>query len=342
MTDTVGLHRGVLPRTESLPAAGPRRRGGRLQREQVVGVAALAAICVAGIVLTTTDRSFRGDDGASVVPAIAMVAITVAVARWRPDPRTAPVRNVSARFATLAAIGGVADAAAIALGGYDARVFTGPVITLTLATAYLCVWGFRSLALLRTVMLLSLLTWGPLAELVHHMVRSSLEQPSSVVYRRLAQLDVFGVTDEPWRLFTAELHRGTLVVIATLLFGVAASRWRVSLGVVVELVLSISAALVAHHAIVLASSIDDYDPAGATRLATNPALEVAIAAAAVLALTWIRRRRQPPADTFAPTADAADDRDPVIFADVDWRVPAIVRVCLTIGALPLVALLTFT
>lgn len=342
MADTVDLRQettvpGDAPTHQLWTSRRTARRASR-RHTGIGGVAAVATICAAGFVLTTSELDLDSDDGAGVVPAIALVAITIAVARWHPDPTSAPVRNVSPRFAVAGAIGGVVDAVAIVLGGDDRLLVVGPAITLALATTYLSAWGFRSLALLRTVVLFSILAWAPVATVAHRMVRTSLDQPSAVVYRRLAQLEVFGVTEEPWRLFTAELHRGALVVIATLLFGIGASRWRVSLTMAVDLLLAISAALIAHHVIVLASAIDDYDPARPTQLATNPALEVAIAAGAVVALTAARARRQTSTGGSAAPAHTTDERDPVIFSNVQPSVPPTVRACLAAGALPLVAL----
>ena len=195
-------------------------------------------------------------------------------------------------------------------------------ITCALGAGYLLAWGYRSVALLRTVVLLSLLTWGPIANSAHTIVRSSLEQPSDLIYQRLAQFQQFGVHDEPWRLFTASLHRGSLVVIAAVIFAIAgeplaglgtrcSSTWAPRL----------RSALVLHHVVVLLSPVDVYNPSRADQVADTTddgdpdrrdrrqhagrrplAARAALGGAAIERARGHRRRRN------------VADRDPVIFA----------------------------
>ena len=124
-------------------------------------------------------------------------------------------------------------------------------------------------------------------------MRSSLEQPSDLIYQRLAQFQRFGVHDEPWRLFTASLHRGSLVVIAAVVLAIAASRWRVSAKMFVDLAATAAVALVLHHVVVLLSPIDVYDPTRADQAATEPTMEIVIAVVAVCMLGFVRWRRRP-------------------------------------------------
>ena len=225
---------------------------------------------------------------------IALIGIAVALTRWHPRSGEIPVRGIapSAAMAIAGAAGLVLAGLVVAGGHVGAGLAAGMAITLGLSGGYLLAWGYRSIALLRTVVLLSLLTWPPVGDLTHVIVRSSLQQPSDLIYRRLAQFQVFGVEDEPWRLFTASLHRGSLVVIATLVLAIAASRWRVSARVLLDLALTAVAALVVHHVVVMLSPIDNYEPTSAGQLATDPGIEIALAVGAVLALGLVRARRR--------------------------------------------------
>ena len=189
----------------------------------------------------------------------------------------------------------------------------------------------------------------------HTIVRSSLEQPSDLIYQRLAQFQQFGVHDEPWRIFTASLHRGSLVVIAAVVLAIAASRWRVSPRMFVDLGVTAAVALVLHHVVVLWSPIDTYDPSQADQVATQPTMEIAIATAAVVMLGVVRWRRarhdgraatppdRPRESATAPASRSSTaDRDPVIFSSVGDRQPRTTTGMLAIGVLPLVVLVAMT
>ena len=308
-------------------------------RPPVVDAAAVGLLCLLALYVATVHGWSVDDDGASVVPIIALVSIATAAMRRRPGRSGAPVRVVSIRLALLVGTAGVALVAMTILDPAPAARTIGPMVSLALIGAYLAIWGFRSLALLRTVTLLSFLTWAPIAEAVHAIVRSSLGQPSELIYQRLATLTVFGVDDEPWKLFTASLHRGSLVVITVVLLGIAASRWRITPRMLIDLAVSAAIAVIVHHMIVLGSSVDQYDPTDTTEVATNPVLEVAVAVVAVLVLTAVRRRRHGRSQPIA-LADAASDevaaRDPVIFATDRAVSGPIVTALLLLGLAPLV------
>jgi hypothetical protein len=311
-------------------------------------IGSMLTICAVGLAVVAGREPDASNDGAGAVPVIALLGIALAIARWHPVHDEAPSRGI-ARSLALSVAGVAVVAGGLLWIRPDGDVLTGIAITLALSAGYLLSWGYRSVALLRTVVLLSVLTWGPIGDVAHVIVRSSLEQPSELIYQRLAQFPAFGVHDEPWRLFTASLHRGSLVVIATLVFAIAANRWRISPREFVELALTVSAALVAHHVMILSSPIDEYDPASAVQFATNPTIEIAIAvmAVAVLGIARWQRRRQ---DTFATdregsmersvmsgrtTAALASDRDPVIFSPSGVQ-PRTTTALVLLGVVPLV------
>jgi hypothetical protein len=303
-------------------------------------IGSMLAICATGLAVVASRDADATNDGAGAVPVIALLGIALAIVRWHPVHDEAPSRGIARSMALTVA--GVA----LVAGGLlwirpDGDVLTGLAITLALSAGYLLSWGYRSVALLRTIVLLSVLTWGPIGDVAHVIVRSSLEQPSDLIYQRLAQWAAFGVHDEPWRLFTASLHRGSLVVIATLVLAIAANRWRISPREFVDLALTVSAAVVAHHVMILSSPIDEYDPASAVQFATNPTIEIAIAVMAVAALgivRWQRRRLDAPATdgaTARTSTTFASDRDPVIFSPSGVQARTTTALVL-LGVVPLV------
>lgn len=309
----------------------------------------VALVCGLGTISVIGDGWRSTDDGAGVVPVVSMVAIGLAGLRWRPEQRAAPVRPVSSRLAHLVNTAAAGLTTIVVARPELAGILVGPIMTLALFGAYLALWGYRALALLRTMTLLSLLTWQPVASFVHSVIRSSIQQPSDLLYSRLAQVPFLDLGDEPWRLFSAQLHRGALVVIATLALAIGSNRWRLSARTLVDLVLTVTAALTAHHLVILVSPIDQYAPTEMTRAATNPTLEIAISVASVVCLSAVRLRRDRadtvPAGTVpAGTVSAVhaeslvDDRDPVIFANVGRGTTSATTALLLTGLAPLIAL----
>ena len=113
------------------------------------------------------------------------------------------------------------------------------------------------------------------------------------------------------------------MVIATLVLAIAASRWRVSGRVLLDLALTAVAALVVHHVVVMLSPIDNYEPTSAGELATDPGIEIALAVgrgpgarAGASEASHPRRKSRRPAWPARPFD--ATDRDPVIFSSSEW------------------------
>ncbi len=315
----------------------------------------MVLLCAAGLLVVARVQTDTTADGAGAVPIIALIGIAVAIVRWHPGHHITPVRGIARSLAIGLAIGALGLATSVLVDRTHDDLSTGMAITFGLSAGYLLAWGYRAVALLRTVVLLSLLTWGAIADAAHTIVRSSLEQPSDLIYQRLAQFRQFGVHDEPWRIFTASLHRGSLVVIASVVLAIAASRWRVSPRMFVDLGVTAALALVLHHVVVLWSPIDTYDPSQADQVATQPTMEIVIATIAVAMLglvRWRRARRDRttteqagPARANSPTPishNGAADRDPVIFSSVGDRQPRTTTGMLAIGVLPLVVLVAMS
>lgn len=304
----------------------------------VLAICALSAVAVTRVGWSSTD------DGAGVVPLIALAGIALAGLRWRPADDLTPTRMVSSRIACTFATAAVLFMAASVSIPSLAENTIGPVTTAALVGTYLALWGYRGLALLRTISVLSLLTWQPVALFVHDGLRTSLDQPSALIYRRLAQIPAFGVDEEPWRLFSAELHRGALVTLSAVIFAIGANRWRMTARTLIDLVAMVTATLVAHHVAILAMPIDDYSPDELTSLATNPGLEVGVSAIGVAILAAVRFGRSGRSGVTEegasrPVADhEIATRDRVIFAINDGAARPITTALLLAGVLPLASL----
>lgn len=320
----------------------------RLQHRPWLPAIIVSLVCSLGAIGVVHGGWTDTDDGAGVVPLVALGSIGLASLRWRPAARATAIRPVSMRLSLVMNLASALVTTAVVAEPSVAPYALGPAVSLTVIGAYLALWGYRAIALLRTVSIMSLLTWTPVATFVHAVVRSSLEQPSDMLYQRLAQLPGLSVDDEPWRLFSAQLHRGSLVLIATIALSIGASRWRVSGRTVIDLALTVAAALVAHHLLILTTDLDQYNPSEVTALSTNPVLELAISVFAVSMVSAIRARRHralgsateranEQADAEAKAASVLEARDPVIFANLDGPAsPTVVALLLTtIG--PLVA-----
>ncbi len=341
----------LAPRPDSQPAPAPQsdsdplavpgladRRSARPWAPALV----ISLVCGLGVIAVVGGGWTGTDDGAGVVPVVALVSVALAGLRRRPEQHTTAVRPVSSRLAHVVHLCAMALTTLVVLGPSWGPTSVGPAMTLAVLGAYLALWGYRALALLRTMVLLSVLTWEPVADFVHQVVRRSLNAPSDLLYDRLSRIDALGVSDEPWRLFSAQLHRGGLVVIATLALAIGANRWRMSTRTLIDLTLTLTVALTVHHTLILASSIDQYRPSEATQVATNPTLEILISAVCVALLSLIRLRRlgRPGVETAGSAAalPELDDRDPVIFANQHTTLSPRTTALLLSGIAPLTAI----
>ncbi len=306
---------------------------------RLISSAGIPVLCAVGAIASLNDAFESTNDGAGSVPLVAMLGIALAAVRWRPDTSHAPSRPVTLQSALVLTTLGIGLLAAVGQDRLSPTQAIGPIVTVALVSAYLALWGYRSLALLRTVTILSLLTWIPIADFAHEALRSSLEQPSRLIYERLAVIPVFGVDDQPWRIFSAELHRGALVVLATFVLSVGANRWRVSGRTLGDIAATVGGALILHHAAILAAPIDTYEPTDTTLLATNPTLEIAIASIAVFVLAVVRRQRGESTRVVAHPNPEVADRDPFIFGTTSGT-NAVVIAVLLLGMAPLGLVLT--
>jgi hypothetical protein len=326
----------VLVATDDGPATARPRLPARVA--VLVSICAAGALTAASLGASAWDTQ-SGDAAAAAIPVVAMVGMALVVVRRCPDHRTETIRTVGSGLSAGLVMAAIALLAAM-LALPDARPeLLGPALSVATIGSYLGLWGLRSPALLRSVAILGLLTWTWVADAVHAVARTSLELPSDMVYRRLAALPLLGIADEPWRLHTAVMHDGTLVVVATIVIGFAASRWRLTIRNVVDVGVVAFIALVVHHAVLLSSPVDQYSPSDTARLASHPVVEVGIAIVAVAALACVRWRRDGTTEPLVVTPLVEpSSRDPFIFSSADPGTNVPIVAALLATALPLWAL----
>lgn len=200
---------------------------------------------------TPSDRAaseFGGPMAAEVLPLLALAGVAIAMWRHRPDLGLDPIRPIAGNVAVASFGGSVALVGVQLLEPGVASHLVGPTISVALMGSYVASWGLRAPALMRTVALLSLLTWNTIATRLDEIVGNTLARPSDMVYRRLAQVPALEIGDEPWRLYTATMHHGSLIVVAIVVLVVAITRQRFTPRLTVDIVVTAGVTLVAHHA----------------------------------------------------------------------------------------------
>ena len=153
-------------------------------------------------------------------------------------------------------------------------------------STYLATWGHRSPARLRWTIVMSALLVPGIAAPVLDMFESMTRLVSEMVYRRLGTVELFGVREEPWKLFSAMPHSGSLLVLTVVVIGSAmcVTRGMSLLATAAQLAVTAIAALVVHHVALLRIPLDDYSPTRSVEILTSPMCEVALAIVAVVTL----------------------------------------------------------
>ena len=275
------------------------------------------------------------------VSAAAALAIMIGVLRWAPGLQDDEARPVAT--AVLVLVMFVATELFIVSWAREGSmaVLLGPLATAGVVAGYLATFGFRSTFLLRRLTLLSMLLWAPVAAAAERVVSASIDPLSDLIYRRLASIDLFGVSERPWRVFSAMTDRAALVAIGAVVIGAAMSRRRLSARAAAEMAVAVTAALVVHHATILASPIERYERPWWLIFVAGPIYEVLLGVTAAMAAAWVAKR------TVArdgrgqnPSVSAAPDRDPVLFAvSADDEAPLAVRLCAVVVPMLLIAVL---
>ncbi len=275
----------------------------------VGGCSAIGAICALAAGRALTDASAYPNRGAAAIAAVAAAAVFIGVLRWVPSLGEDVARPVPRRHATvLLVVSAALGSLAVAGVGRNAEILA-LLTTLSLVNAYLACWGFRSLFLLRRVVLFSVLTWPPIAVGLYTAANSLLGGASDLTYRQLSSYGIGHAAEHPWRVLSAMPDHGTIAVTGAVTITLAAARLRMSLAAAIRLTIAAAAAMVLHHLVLLSTPIESYEPSSWVRFASGPLLELCIAfdvAAAMFYWNW-------KLTTDEVETTAATDRDPEIF-----------------------------
>jgi hypothetical protein len=298
-----------------VPELSPERRSSVVA---VTGTAAIGGICLLTTVRALAERAAYASSGAAAVGILGAVAVFVSVVRWVPSleeesVRTVPRAHAAALLTASIAVGVVALAVPTRRGA-----LIGLLSSLCVLNVYLSCWGYRSLFLLRRLVLFSVLSWPVVARAVHRYVDASLTGPSDLVFRRLGAFGIASADDHPWRVLSAMTEHATVAVTAVVVLTIASSRLRLSVAALGRLLVGSVVAMIVHHVVLLSVPLERYDRTWMANLVTGPAAELAIAALiAVWLYSW----------TSAMAADEhvsnpSPDRDPEIFGAHDIPAPA--------------------
>ncbi|MCX6522113.1 MAG: hypothetical protein NTZ21_15750 [Actinobacteria bacterium] len=307
-------------------------------------LATLGRLCLlTAAVLPAFAASVTERADVAAVSTAAAVAIVIGALRWAPSVDGDGARPVAG--AALLLLGAVALELFVLAWGHPGwtPALLGPIATVAIVAGYLAAFGFRSAFLLRRLGLLSLLLWTPVAIAAERVVRSSLDPLSDLIYRRLASIDVVGVSDRPWRVFTAMTDRAPLIAIAAVVIGTAMSRRRLTARGSLEMAVAVVLAMVVHHVTLLATPIERYERTLWLDVVTGPGYELALGAlAAIGAAAVAQRSAARDGRAQNPSVTAAPDRDPVLFAVLAADdAPMSVRAAVVVVPLALLVVLVF-
>jgi len=305
----------------------PADDGGRWLRSAllgVVGVALIGGTCVLVVIHALIDQDSYGSADAAAIGALGAVAVLVSVLRWSPSLDDESIRRVSRSHSLiLLAVSIAVGAAALARPGRS-DVSVGVLSSLCLLNVYLGCWGFRSLFLLRRVMLFSVLSWPVAADIVVEFVGKSLTGLSDLVFRRLGSLGLAAADDHPWRVLSAMTEHATVAVVGVVVLTLAASRLRLSVAAVARLLVGCSLVVLVHHTLLLSAPIESYHRSWWADVASGPIIELALAG--LFAVVLFSPMSVSTSDDHA--SSPSPDRDPEIFGDQDDAGPVIaIRLC---------------
>lgn len=281
------------------------------------GVAVISGICLLTVTRALAEPGAYRSAGAAAIATLGALAVTVSVVRWVPSLAEESVRTVPRRHAAALLVASIA-LAVVALLVPDRRgAAVGVLCTLAVVNVYLACWGYRSLFLLRRLVLFTVLSWPVAAAAVHEYVGASLTAPSDLVYRRLGTFGVASADEHPWRVLSAMTEHATVAVAGVVVLTLAASRLRVSVAAIARLVIGSAVAMVAHHLLLLSLPIERYERVWWASALAGPIAEVAIAALVAIGLFSSASALASDEQLDSPSPD----RDPEIFGAHDIAAP---------------------
>jgi hypothetical protein len=262
-----------------------------------------------------------GHDDPAGPPTRSLALVAIGAVTWtmlaHPPFDDGPARRVSHAWSGAALVAAIVVLAPLVVmaQGHRANV-AGALVTAIVLSTYLRTWGHRSPARLRWTVAMCVLVVPAIAAASYDALETVIRLVSEIVYRRLAAIELFGVSDEPWKLFSAIPHTGTFFVVTLLVLGSAMCMHRgmSAAGTAVYLLSTSVVGLVAHHAVILSLPIEDYSPDRRVELATSPLTEAAAAVLAVVLFGLVSSPRSAMGGATRATAGASDYVDPMIYA----------------------------
>ncbi|MDP2289625.1 MAG: hypothetical protein Q8M22_00455 [Actinomycetota bacterium] len=281
------------------------------------GVAVIGGICLLTVTRAVAEPGAYRSAGAAAIATLGALAVAVSVVRWVPSladdtVRTVPRRHAAALLAASIALAALALVAPAWRGGA-----IGVLCTLAVINVYLACWGYRSLFLLRRLVLFTVLSWPLAAGAVHEYLAASLTAPSDLVYRRLGTFGVASADEHPWRVLSAMTDHATVAVAGVVVLTLAASRLRLSIPAIARLVIGSALAMLMHHLLLLSLPIERYERAWWEHVLAGPIAEVAIAAVVAIGLFSSASALVSDEQLDSPSPD----RDPEIFGAHDIAAP---------------------
>ena len=296
-------------------------------RSTAVGATATAVIgtiCVLVTIRALVDWGSYGSPAAGAIGILGMAAVLVSVLRWSPTLDEESVRTFPRRHAAILLGSSLVLGATVLSTSTWHGTGIGVLSTLCLLNVYLACWGYRSLFLLRRLVLFSVLSWPIVARAIHDVIARTLSGPSDLIYRRLGSLGIASADDHPWRVMSAMTQHATVAVAGVVVLTVAASRVRLSVPAFLRLLFASGLAMLLHHLLLLSAPIESYEQSWWAGFAAGPILELIVAALLAVALF-------PSASALTTNDNAATpapDRDPEIFGVHNIATPVVaMRVC---------------
>ena len=262
-----------------------------------------------------------GHDDPAGPPTQSLALVAVGALTWtmlaHPPFDEGPARRVSHAWSGAALVAAIITLVPLVVMAERHRAdIAGVLVGAIVLSTYLRTWGHRSPARLRWTVVMCALAVPTIAAALYDALETVIRLVSEIVYRRLASIELFGVSDEPWKLFSAIPRTGSFFVVTLLVLGSAMcmSRAMSAGGTALYLLSTSVVGLIAHHAIILSLPIEDYSPDRPVELATSPLTEAAAAVLAVVLFALVSAPGSAMGGANRATAGTAGYVDPMIYA----------------------------
>lgn len=276
----------------------------------------LAACAASACVVIAT-----GQDDPAGPPTRSLALVAIGAVTWtmlaHPPFDDGPARRVSHAWSGAALVAAIITMVPLVVMADEHRAdVAGVLVAAVVLSTYLRTWGHRSPARLRWTVAMCALAVPTLAAALYDALETLIRLVSEIVYRRLASIELFGVSDEPWKLFSAIPRTGSFFVVTLLVLGSAMCIMRSmsAMGTVLYLLSTSVVGLIAHHAIILSLPIEDYSPGRLVEIATSPLTEAGAAVLAIALFALVTSPGSAMGGVNRATAGSAGYVDPMIYA----------------------------